>query len=166
MNTLNNNDLKYNPNNNQENWQIEEQELCTFLPKIADANQQPYLVNIWKTMPYIPRALPKDNIPIMLDKSVYCNDPACMPAVVTPRFEQNYRSLYREKNRNFNHRWLKHGATLKLSPWNEDYQDMFVTTRLDPSFCKNCASEHPMYNVQLDFLPHILQIDVGGGGVH
>ena len=44
--------------NNQEAWEIDNQEKCTFLPKHADSNREPYLVNIWKTMPFIPRGLP------------------------------------------------------------------------------------------------------------
>ena len=161
---MNYNDLRNNIHNNQENWQIDTQEKCTFLPKQADANREPYLVNIWKTMPYIPRALPKDHMAIILDKSCYCNDTECMPSVVTPRYEQNYRSLMREDNRYFNHRWLKHGDTLKLAPWNNDYDEMRVTTKLDPSFCYNCVSEHPVFKVQIDYVTHVLQKDIDGLG--
>jgi hypothetical protein len=135
--------LKTNPHNNQENWKIDGEEKCTFLPKKADANHQPYLVNVWKTMPYIERGLPKNNIPVMLRDTCYCNDQECKPSVAPVIYEQNYRSLYREDNRYFKHRWLTHGMTLKLVPWNGDYDTILVTNKLDPSFCVNCVSEHP-----------------------
>jgi hypothetical protein len=154
---MNENSLRLSPHDNQDNWQVDETENCTFLPKIADANKEPYLVNIWKTMPLIPRALPKDNIPMILNDKVYCNDPQCFPSVVTPRYKQNYRSLPREKNRAFDHRWIKHGETLQLASWNKDYDSFYVTTKKDPSFCYNCASEHPAYHVQIDYLPHTFQ---------
>lgn len=154
---MNQNDLKYKPHDNQQNWQVDETENCTFLPRKEDSNKQPYLVNIWKTMPYIARALPKDNIPVLLNDKVYCNDPECFPAVDPIIFEQNYRSLYREKNRAFDHRWLTHGMTLQLASWNKDWDDFYITTKKDPSFCVNCPSEHPTYPVQIDFFPHIFQ---------
>ena len=118
--------------NNQEAWDIDNQEKCTFLPKHADSNREPYLVNIWKTMPFIPRGLPLVWI-VMLSDSIYQNDTECRPSVASQIPLQNYRSLYREANREFNHRWLDHGMTLKLAPWNGDYDEMTVSTKLDPS---------------------------------
>lgn len=149
--------LRLHPHDNQENWQMDESENCTFLPKKADANKEPYLVNIWKTMTYIPRELPKDNIVVQLSDKVYCNDPECFPSVAPFIYEQNYRSLYRQANRHFEHRWLKHGDVLELATWNEDDDLIFVTTKKDPSFCDVCSSEHPVFNVQIDFKPHSFQ---------
>ena len=146
-----------NSHNNQESWDIDNQEKCTFLPKHADSNKQPYLVNIWKTMPFIPRALPKILI-VFLGDSIYQNAPECRPSVAPQIPIQNYRSLYREDNREFNHRWLDHGMTLQLSPWNGDYDEMTVSTKLDPSYCNSCVSEHPRYDVYIDGVPAILQL--------
>jgi hypothetical protein len=155
---LNETNLRLHPHDNQENWQMDESENCTFLPKKGDANKEPYLVNIWKTMPYIARGLPKDHIVVKLNDKIYCNDPECFPSVSPFIFEQNYRSLYRQKNRHFEHRWLKHGDTLELATWNEDDDLVFVTTKKDPSYCDVCSSEHPIYNVQINFEPAYLQI--------
>ena len=68
--------------NNQEAWEIDNQEKCTFLPKHADSNREPYLVNIWKTMPFIPRGLPLVWI-VMLSDSIYQNDTECRPSVAS-----------------------------------------------------------------------------------
>ena len=143
--------------NNQESWEIDNQERCTFLPKHKDSNVQPYLVNIWKTMPMIPRALP-NKWSVCLRDSIYENAPECKPSVARTIQEQNYRSLYREDNRHFNHRWLDFGMTLKLAPWNGDYDEMTVSTKLDPSYCRSCISEHPHYDVYLNGEPVIMQI--------
>lgn len=153
----NEDDLRVSTHANQQNWQIDTEENCTFLPKKEDANKEPYLVNIWKTMPYIARGLPEDNIIVGLNDRVYINDPECFPAVPPFIYEQNYRSLYRQQNRHFEHRWLKHGMTLELKPWNEDYDQFSVTTKKDPSFCDVCSTEHPYFPVQINFKPAVLQ---------
>lgn len=146
---MNYNSLRNNLHNNQENWQIDNQELCVFLPLEEDSRKEPYLVNIRKTMPNIPIDLPKDHIVVTLNKNIYVNDTECKPAVADQIFEQNYRSLYREANRFFDHKWLSHGAILKLAPWNGDYDEMLVSTKLDPSYCHNCAMEHPTMMVTI-----------------
>ena len=48
--------------------------------------------------------------------------------------------------------------TLKLAPWNGDYDEMTVSTKLDPSYCNSCVSEHPRYDVYIDGVPAILQL--------
>lgn len=143
--------------NNQESWEIDNQERCTFLPLHADSNKEPYLVNIWKTMPFISRGLPNMWM-VKLKDSIYENAPECKPSVAILIYEQNYRSLYRENNRAFNHRWLDHGMTLKLAPWNGDYDEMTVSTKLDPSYCNSCALEHPQYDVYINGMPALLKI--------
>lgn len=144
--------LKISTHANQQNWQIDTEENCTFLPLKEDANKEPYLVNIWKTMPYIARGLPKDHIVVKLNDKIYINDPECFPVVDPFIYEQNYRSLYRQQNRHFEHRFLTHGMTLELKPWNEDYDQFSVTTKKDPSFCDVCSTQHPVYDVQINFV--------------
>lgn len=131
--------------NNQESWRIDNEEKCTFLPKHENSVKQPYKVNIWKTMPLIPKALPVE-WPVNLSDSVFINDSECKPSVAKTIYEQNYRSLYRMDNRAFDHRWLDHGMTLQLAPWNGDYDEMKISTKIDPSYCNNCGIEHPTYN--------------------
>ena len=108
-------------------------------------------------MPYIARDFPRDHIVVKLNDKIYINDPECFPAVAPFIYEQNYRSLYRQQNRHFEHRWLKHGMTLELKPWNEDYDQFSVTTKKDPSYCYICSLEHPYYPVQINFAPAVLQ---------
>ena len=142
--------------NNQENWEVNESEHCTILTKHVSSVNEPYLVNIWKTMPLIPKALPKEWL-VRLNDKVFINDQPCKPAVNPIIQEQNYRSLYREANRHFDHRWLDYGMQLRLSPWNGDYDNMTVSTREDPSYCNSCLAEHPRYHVYIDGLGHTFQ---------
>ena len=138
------NELKIEDINNQQNFKVDSEEIAIVLPLKYDTTVEPIKVHIESIMPKVQnkRGLPKKFIR-PLNKSIYANDKECMPTVSRTIQYQNYRSLYRLDNRPFCHRYIDHGAKIKVASWNGDHDLMYATNKLDPSYCDSEITDHP-----------------------
>ena len=95
--------------------------------------------------------LPIPDRPILsyenIDTSIFVNDIKCKPVVAPTVTTQNYITIHHYDNDYFKHRWLKHLAPMKIEIRNNDIDDMYITDRLDNSFCFDCTTEHPNCNI-------------------
>ena len=140
----NRNELKIADINNQQNFKVDSEEIAVVLPELFDTTTQPIQLHIESIMPKVAFKLDFPKIATKpLIKSIYANDPKCMPSVSSSIRYQNYRSLYRLDNRPFCHRYLKHGQKIKVASWNGDHDLLYATNKLDPSFCFSELTDHP-----------------------
>lgn len=134
--------------NNQHPWKIDDTEIAYILADdmyVHEANKIPY--KCWIPTLMGPKQTPKPEIFINpLDDSIYCNDTPCKPPVSKVIQTQNYISVGQHDHDFYYHRWLMHGAEIRIQNTNDDILELDVDTRLDPSFCFSCLAEHPSCN--------------------
>lgn len=131
--------------NNLEIWQLNNFEICTFLHYPRDESEQSiYKLNIAAIMSQIPVAKPNSHQE-SISKSIYANDSKCSLPVGTRVTVRNYVEVTKRANEHFNHRWLDFGAKIYVETVNGDIDGMQVTSRLDPSYCDSCITQHPYY---------------------
>ena len=130
---------------NLEIWQLHDFEICYFLhyPR-AESEQEIYLLNIPAVMPYIKPAKP-DHKYVTLNKGIYVNAPECKLPIGPQVETRNYLEIKKRANEHFNHRFIDFLETIYVETVNGDIDEMYVTTRKDPSYCDSCISQHPFY---------------------
>lgn len=138
--------------NNLEIWQLHDYEIATFLHSPRDESEQDvYKLHITALMPFIP-IIPvtagSQPTPVQLTKSIYANAPACSLPVKQTILTQTWLNVHKHNNEHFTHRWLDFGSKIYVETLNKDIDGLYVTTRLDPSYCNSCVSEHPYYYCQ------------------
>ena len=78
-----------------------------------------------------------------LSNSIYCNDKECKP-VVTPTISiRNFLYVNHHANDWFRHRWLDRQARVLVNIHNKDLDHIRIIDHEDPSYCDDCALEHP-----------------------
>lgn len=135
--------------NNDEIWGLNYEEIGEVMCKDVriPAHTDPIKLKIRTILPPQldddPSLIPKDWNEMLTD-SIYCNDTPCKPKVSGTIGKRNYIIVPRNGNSEFYHYWLNRGAKLKVELRNEDIDDMHISNNLDPSYCDDCSSEHPL----------------------
>ena len=134
---------------NLEIWQLHDFEICYFLHAPRDESELPiYKLNIPAIMPNIPVAPAAPPTPVPISKSIFVNSPECSLPVKTMVKISNHICVRKRDNEHFKHRFLDFGVQIYVETVNGDIDEMYVTTRKDPSYCDSCASQHPYYYCQ------------------
>lgn len=105
-------------------------------------------VHIPVLMPNISGGSPR-TVSVPLSKSCYCNDSSCMISVGGCISTQNYLTVQKYDNADFNYAYLPRGAELELDSMNGDEDSIKISNRRDPSYgpalkkCKyKCSCPH------------------------
>lgn len=134
--------------NNQYPWKIDDTEIAYILAE----NGCERLANLIPYKCWIPTLMGPKKLPIpqqfveALDPSIFINDIPCRPPVSKVIITQNYISVGKHDHDFYYHKWLSHGAEIRIQNTNNDILELDVDTRLDPSYCHSCLSEHPPCN--------------------
>lgn len=134
--------------NNQHPWKLDRTEIAYVLADngyVHEANRIPYKCWIPTLMGPKQTPLPREFIEL-LDPSIFVNDIPCRPPISKTIQTQNYISVGKHDHDFYYHKWLHHGAELRIQNTNNDILELDVDTRLDPSFCFSCIAEHPSCN--------------------
>lgn len=131
---------------NLEMWQLHDFEIAFFLHAPRDESEQEvYKLNIPAIMPDIPIEPAKDPVSVTINKSIYVNSPKCSLPVKPNVYISNHVCVGKHNNEHFKHRYLDFKAMIYVETVNNDIDEMYVTTRKDPSYCDSCISQHPYY---------------------
>ena len=134
--------------NNQHPWDIDATEIAFILAENGvrrDANLRPY--KCWIPTLMGPKQLPIPRISTgVLTSNIYCNDKECRVPVSNTISTKNYIDVHAGDHTWFTHRWFDHGATVWFKHINGDVHELKMESRVDPSYCLDCLTEHPGCN--------------------
>lgn len=136
-----NNTLEYKLDDNEYAYIMSE------FPRI-DSRLNPKQVFIPTLMinPARPKEIPTipEEITQHLSDSIYCNDKECKPVVDPIIYLRNFLYVYHHANDWFHHRWINRGDRIVVEIHNKDMDHIRVIDHEDPSYCEDCATEHPV----------------------
>ena len=135
-----NNTLEYKLDDNEYGYVMSDQ------PRI-NSRQDPKLIFIptfqadprW---PEVIEVIPEQHSEGLSD-TIFCNDKECKPIVDPIIYIRNYLTIYHHANDWFHHRWINRGDRLVIEIHNKDLDHMRIIDHEDPSYCDDCALEHP-----------------------
>ena len=113
-------------------WSLADEEVAkisAYGPVPTSPTQNLYIT---KLMPQISFGKPKSTS-VALNKSCICNDTKCKPAVSSRISSKNYVTLSTQANRSFKHNYFHPGDTVQVEVRNDNPDDMYLSTKVDPS---------------------------------
>lgn len=135
--------------NNTLEYKLDDNEYCYVMshePRInSRLNPKQVFIPTLMAYPDRPKTIPAipEEITIHLDNSIYCNDIECKPIVSPTIVVRNFLYVYHHANDWYQHRWINRGARLLVEIHNHDMDHLRLIDHEDPSYCDDCALEHP-----------------------
>lgn len=112
-------------------WEMGTEEIGQFADPTAATTAGSFRMYIPKLMPLIGFALPKQ-VPATLNKSIFINDPSCMPAPGATITTQNYITITRTLRGSFKIEKISRGQSIVLECRNKNEDTLFLKNDVDP----------------------------------
>lgn len=119
-------------NTNLTKWELNDTEVAYYV-------RSPYGSSSGSLPLYIPKLMPNISMGkarstrVNLNKSCYCNDSGCKPAVSSQLSSQNYLTISPQQNRSFREPHFRYGAKIQIEVHNQNDYEMYITTKIDNS---------------------------------
>lgn len=93
-------------------------------------------------------------IPAVIRKSIFVNSNECKLPISDITHVQNYITVQFGDHDYYYHKYIDHGKVLWGTVTNYSTDEIYVDTSCDPSYCDNCAAEHPWFQLDHGYNPN------------
>ena len=116
-----------------QSWYMPETVIGNFTEPTGSGKASSYTVHIPLLMPMIGFGKKKQQAK-NLNKSCYCNDSKCKPAIASTISIQNYVTVPCHANNNLKYSTIRQGARFLIEAIDGDYDTLRITNHLDDSY--------------------------------